>query len=113
MVYLHSDGYILDLMDDLLDAGVQVLNLQDLCNGIDNIVREVKGRVAIDLDLDRQKVTRFGTPGDIDDLIREEVEKLGGPEGGLGFIYGLYPDIPLENVRAVMDAMEKYSFFYS
>jgi hypothetical protein len=29
-----------------------------------------------------------------------------------GVIYGLYPDIPMENVRAVMDAMTRYAGFY-
>jgi uroporphyrinogen-III decarboxylase len=28
-------------------------------------------------------------------------------------IYGLYPGVPLENVKALMDAMETYSFYYS
>ena len=50
---------------------------------------------------------------DIDALIREEVSKLGSREGGLSMIYGLYPGVPLENVKALMDAMEKYAFYYS
>lgn len=28
-------------------------------------------------------------------------------------IYGLYPDIPLENVKAVMDAMENYMGYFN
>jgi len=28
-------------------------------------------------------------------------------------IYGLYPGVPVENVRAVMDAMERYAGFYA
>jgi hypothetical protein len=28
-------------------------------------------------------------------------------------IYGLYPGVPLENVSAVADAMERYANFYS
>ena len=28
-------------------------------------------------------------------------------------IYGLYPGVPLENVKALMDAMEKYAFYFS
>lgn len=27
--------------------------------------------------------------------------------------YGWYPGVPLENARAVMDAMETYALFYS
>ena len=49
----------------------------------------------------------------IDDLIKEEVEKLGSKQGGLMMIYGLYPGVPIENIKALMDAMEKYAIYYS
>ena len=62
---------------------------------------------------DRQKITPYGTPADIDALIREEVEKISTPEGGLCMLYGLYPGVPLENIKAVMDAMERYSLYFS
>jgi len=41
------------------------------------------------------------------------VAKLGSKEGGLMMIYGLYPGVQLENAKAVMDAMDKYSTYYS
>ena len=113
LVHMHSDGDIRDLVDDLVDIGIDAINLQDLVNGIDWIAANLKGRVCIDLDIDRQDVTRFGRPDQIDALIREEVEKLGSPQGGLMMIYGLYPGVPLDNVRAVMDAMERYAGFYA
>ena len=113
LVHMHSDGDIRDLAADLTDGGIDALNLQDLVNGIDWIAANLKGRICIDLDIDRQDVTRFGNPNAIDALIREEVEKLGSREGGLMMIYGLYPDVPVENARAVADAMERYAGFYS
>ena len=112
-LHMHSDGDIRSLADDLIDSGVEIINLQDLVNGIDWIAERFRGRVCVDLDIDRQKVTRFGTPAQIDALIREEVTKLALPEGGLCMIYGLYPGIPFENVKALMDAMERYSLIYS
>jgi hypothetical protein len=113
IIHIHCDGDIRDLTDDLLDCGPDVLNIQDLVNGIDWIRERLKGKVCIDLDIDRQKVTRFGSPADIDALIRREVEKLGSRDGGLMIIYGLYPGVPLENVKALMDAMERYATYYS
>ena len=73
----------------------------------------MKGRLCIDLDVDRQKITRFGTPSEIDALIREEVEKLGSAQGGLMMVFGLYPGTPLESVKALMDAMKRYATYYS
>jgi hypothetical protein len=63
-------------------------------------------------DIDRQSVTPFGGPAAIDALIRAEVETLGSPRGGLTMIYGLYPGVPPENVKALMDALERYATFY-
>ena len=113
IVHMHSDGDIRMLIDDLLACGIEVLNLQDLVNGIDWIEKKLKGRVCIDLDVDRQKVTPNGTPDEIDALIRKEVETLGSAQGGLMLIYGLYPGVPLRNVKALMSAMEKYATYYS
>lgn len=108
IVHMHSDGDIRTLAEDIMDGGCQVLNLQDLVNGVDWIAENLKGKVCIELDVDRQNVTFGGTPREIDDLIREEVEKLRVPEGGLMMIYGLYPGTSLENAEAVANALEKY-----
>jgi len=113
IIHMHSDGDIRALVDDLVDSGVQVMNLQDLVNGLEWIQATLKGRVCIDLDIDRQQVVRFGAPRQIDALIRQEVEMLGSREGGLMMIHGWYPVVPLENVRALMDAMERYATYYA
>lgn len=113
IVHMHSDGYIGDLIDDILDAGVHVMNLQDLVNGIDWIRDKLAGKICIDLDIDRQHITPRASVRQIDSLIREEVEKLGSPKGGLMMIYGLYPGVRLENIKALADAMERYATYYS
>lgn len=112
IVHMHSDGDIRDLAEDLVAGGVEIINLQDLVNGIDWIRDRFRGKVCIELDIDRQHITPFGSPAEIDRLIRREVTELGGPEGGLMLVYGLYPGLPRENVKAVMDAMERYACFY-
>jgi len=113
IIHMHSDGDIRTLLDHLIGGGVEVINLQDRVNGIDWIQAKLAGRICIDLDIDRQQITPNGTPADVDALIREEVEKLGSREGGLMMIYGLYPGVPLQNVQALMDAMERYATYYA
>lgn len=112
LVALHSDGYIMDLMDEFEAAGVDIVNPQDLVNGIDNLAREVKGRFCIRLDVDRQKIVPFGTRRDIRDLIEEEVRKLGSPQGGLELICGIYPPTPAENVDALLEAMKEFRTYW-
>ncbi|MFW6007199.1 MAG: uroporphyrinogen decarboxylase family protein, partial [Halanaerobiales bacterium] len=112
LIHMHSDGYIMDLMDDIIDCGVDIINPQDLVNGIDNL-KKYKNQVAINLDIDRQRIVPGGTPEEIDKLIEKEVKELGSKKGGLSLTHGLYPGVPLENIEALMKAMEKYSCYYN
>lgn len=113
IIHMHSDGDVRTLAGDLIDGGVDILNIQDLVNGIDWIRENFFGKYALELDIDRQKVTVFGTPADVEALIREEVTKLSSPAGGLMMIFGWYAGTPLENIRALMDALEKYMFYWA
>lgn len=113
LIYMHSDGFILDLIDDLMEAGVDIINLQDLVNGIDNIRKHIKGRMGIDLDIDRQKITVFGSEKDIDDLIYEAVVKLGDNEKGFGIFHQVYQETPVKNIYALINACRKYKTYYA
>jgi len=57
---------------------------------------------------DRLKAMRLEGPDEIDAHIREAVEKLALPEGGLWLSAEIGPDVPLENVEAICCALEKY-----
>lgn len=107
-VGLHTDGYIVDIIPDLIEIGVTDLNPQDLVNGLDNLVRLAKGRVHISLDIDRQRITVFGTPEEVDAHIKNCIRKLGSSQGGLSLVWGVYPVTPIENIEAVVRAMEEY-----
>ena len=107
-VYLHCDGHLLELMDDLIDAGVTIINPQVGANGIANLARDVKGRIAISLDLDRQGVLPFGSPADVREHVREAVMGLGSPRGGLMLGAEINPSVPLQNVDAVCAAFEEF-----
>lgn len=108
----HSDGRTLDILMDQVEAGVDMVNPQDLCNGIDNLAKYIKGRTCINLDIDRQTVVPYGTRKEIFDLMEEETRKLGDPSGGLMFIAGIYPPTPPENVDALCCALEKYMTYW-
>jgi hypothetical protein len=68
--------------------------------------------VCVCLDLDRQ-LFPFCNPQEIDAHIREAVEKLGSPEGGLWLAAECGPDVPLENIEAILEALDKYRSFYN
>ncbi|MFA6109363.1 MAG: uroporphyrinogen decarboxylase family protein [Candidatus Latescibacterota bacterium] len=104
-VSLHSDGYILDIIPDLIACGVSVLNPQDLVNGLDHLRRLAHGRVCLNLDVDRQTVTVFGTPAEVESHVHQCIATLGSKRGGLTLIWGVYPGTPLENIEAAVHAM--------
>jgi hypothetical protein len=111
-VYMHTDGHIFEIIPDLIECGVNVINPQVRANGLDNLARVCKGKVCVALDLDRQMFP-FCNPADIDSHVREAVEMLGSPEGGLWLSAEIDDGVPLENVEAICVALEKYRGFYS
>lgn len=111
-VYLHSDGHILEIISDLAEYGVTVINPQIRANTLDGLVRVCKGKVCVNLDLDRQ-LFPFCTPKDIDEHIKEATMKLGSIAGGLMLHAECGPDVPLENIEAICQSLEKYRLYYS
>jgi uroporphyrinogen decarboxylase len=111
-VYMHTDGHILEIIPDLVECGVDVVNPQVGANGLAGLAEVCKGKVCVDLDLDRQQFP-FWKPGDIDRHVREAVETLGDPVGGLWLKAEIGDDVPLENVEAICAALEKYSLYFS
>lgn len=105
IVYLHTDGHILEIIPDLTEAGVRVINPQIRANGLDGLRAMAKGKVAIHLDLDRQ-LFPFATPAEIEDHIGEMFDGLHRPEGGLMFHAECEPDVPLENIDTICTVLE-------
>jgi len=112
-VALHSDGYIVDIIPDLIECGVSRLNPQDLVNGIDNLARLARGKVFLHLDIDRQRINVFGKPEEIDAHIFNCIRTLGSPKGGLSLIWYVFPPTPIENIEAGARAMDKYATYWS
>ncbi len=107
-VRLHTDGHVAEVFDQLLEAGVSVLNIQDRVNGLENIAR-LKGKVCIDLDIDRQRLIPLGTPADIEVYVKEVIDTLGSERGGLMLYAEVHPPTPLENIVALAEALTKYT----
>ncbi len=112
-VHMHTDGYIVDIIPDLIECGVTDLNPQEIVNGIDTLVDLVKGRIAINMDIDRQFITVRGTPEEVDAHIENCIVKLGSPGGGLSMVWGVYPPTPLENIEACVRALDRYATYWA
>ncbi len=110
-VYFHTDGYILDIIPDLIECGISVLNPQSGSNKIENIARLCKKKVCVAIDLDRQEVLPYGSSKDIEDHVKKAVMIIGSKKGGLVLHAGVYPDVPLDNIKTLCEVI-KYSTYY-
>jgi len=107
-VSLSSDGCLLEIIDDLIECGVSLHDPQLRANTLDGIVKVYKGKMCVNLDLDRQMFP-FCKPEDIKRQVKEVVEKLYSPEGGLMLLGGIFGgDVSLKNIEALCEAMEEY-----
>ena len=66
--------------------------------------------IPINLDLDRQ-LFPVATHSQLADHVAEAVESLYLPAGGLGLNVELNYEIPLDNMAAILDAVEKYRHY--
>lgn len=109
-IWYHSDGNVIDIVGDLVDAGLDILNpLQPECLDIDRVHREFGRHLTLDGTIGTQSTMPFGTPADVKDRVREAIDRY-GRAGGLIIAptHVLEPDVPIENVDAFFDACREY-----
>jgi len=103
-VWFHSDGFINDIIGDLIEIGVDVINFQVAVVGCDWTAGNVRGRVAVRTDIDRQNVLPFGTPGQVREEVARVFASCGTENGGIIACGEIGPDVPLANIRALYEA---------
>jgi uroporphyrinogen decarboxylase len=110
-VWYHSDGHINDILGDLIEIGADVVNCQVPVVGHDWIANNVRGKLAIRTDIDRQHVMPFGSPAQVKEEVQRTFEACGTPDGGLIACGEVGPDVPLENIRAMYEAFREYGTY--
>jgi uroporphyrinogen decarboxylase len=107
-VVFHSCGNVMDLVDDLIEVGIDVLDpVQPGAMDMDELARRYGGRVSFCGGIDLQQLLTSGSPGQVRDGVRQLIDTLGRPFGG-GYIVSpanvLTPDIPFDNLEALFEA---------
>ena len=111
-VYFHSDGYIIPIIHDLADIGVDVLNPQFSCHNLEELADVVRGKLCVSSDIDRQYVLPRGTVSEVKDYVKRVIELFGYEnDGGLICRGEINYDVPLKNVKAMYDAFVKYGVY--
>ncbi len=96
---MHSDGYILDILPDLADMGLDAVNSQIFCMGVENL-RPLAGKITFWGEIDRQHLLVEGTPEEIYQAV-EQVRETLWRDGGCIAQCEFGPGANPENVYAV------------
>lgn len=103
LVFLHSCGHLAAIMDDLIELGITVFNIQTNANDLADYKRRHGKRFTLMGGIDTHEIMTQGTPDDVRQAAREAIASL-GPGGGLI----LEPDqrvaMPQANVQALIEA---------
>ncbi len=101
-VFMHSDGNILPIIDDLIEIGVDALNSQVACMGVKELGRRFAGRITFWGEMDRQQLLPFGTLEDVRRAVceaREHLHANGGVIAQCEFGPGAKPENVFEVFR--------------
>ena len=63
-VFFHSDGYILELYPEFIELGVDAINSQLWCMGVEKVAERFAGKITFWGEISRQQTLPFGTPED-------------------------------------------------
>ncbi len=105
-IFMHSDGYIADILPDLVELGLDAVNSQIFTMDIEELGRRYAGKFTFWGELDRQHLLPYGTPGDIDRAVRRVKAALyreGGAIAQCEFGVGARP----ENVYQMFKTWEE------
>lgn len=103
--FMHSDGYILDIYPDLIDMGLDAINSQIFCMGIDK-VKQFRGEITFWGEIDRQNLLPYGSVDDIKRAVNEVYENL-WDNGRCIAQLEFGPGAKVENVVAVFSEWKK------
>ncbi len=108
-IFFHTDGDVFDLLDDLVEIGIDIVNPVQTSAGrmadLAGLKRRYGTRVSFCGAIDTQRVLPLGTP----DEVRAEVGRVIGalgPGGGylLAAVHTIMDEVPPANILAMVDA---------
>lgn len=104
--FMHSDGYILDILPDLVSFGLDAVNAQIFCMGPEKLGERFRGKLTFWGEIDRQHLLPHGSLKDIDNAVSAVFESL-WDNGGVVAQCEFGPGARPENVYRVFETWGK------
>lgn len=114
--FFHSCGNVRPLMPDYIELGVEILNpVHVRATGMEPVALKHDFGDALAFwggGIDTQGVLPNGTPQEVKDDVRRNIEAL-APGGGFVFntVHNIQPDVPAENLAALYEALAEYGIY--
>jgi uroporphyrinogen decarboxylase len=111
LIQYHSCGYIEPLIDDLIEAGIDILNpVQPECMDFEKIYHKYGKRLSFNGSIGTQTTMPFGTVKEVKEIVRRNLS-LAGKNGGLFCCptHMLEPEVPWESVEAYVEACNTFT----
>lgn len=105
-VFMHSDGYIVDIIPDLIELGVDAINSQIFTMDLEELGKRFRGQITFWGEIDRQHTLAHGSREEVIAAVRSVRESLydnGGAIAQCEFGVGAKP----ENVELVFETWEQ------
>ncbi len=110
LVFYHSCGYVTPFIDQLIEVGVDILNpVQPECMSFDEVHDKFGDRLSFWGTVGTQKLLPYGTPEEVFETCLSRLQRC-GKRGGivLGPTHLVEPEVPWENLMAIIEAVRKY-----
>ena len=82
-VFFHSEGNILDIFGDLVQAGIDAIHGQLALMGVERLAKRYRGRVTFWGEMDRQRLQNPGTPEEFREAVLAVRKALDFGAGGV------------------------------
>lgn len=107
-IFYHSDGDIREILDDLIEIGVEIVNpMQPECMPLDEVMDQYRDRLRFWGMIGTQTTMPFGTPDDVRAAVAQcEAQARKGSRLVISPTHMLEPDVPWANVEALVDAVK-------
>ena len=107
--FLHSDGNLMPILDDLVEIGFTVLDpVQPECMDPNEVKERYGDRVTLHGTVSAQRTLPFGTPDDVRTEVRDRVKRCGYNNGLVVAPNNVVQfDVPLPNLLAVYETVKE------
>lgn len=110
-VMFHSDGNLMEILDDLIEAGIDILNPIERVAGMEpKVIHKRYPDLILAGGIDASQLLPYGKPEDIETEVIKTIEDTEG-KIMVGSSTEIHNEIPLENVIALIETARSYKLW--